>query len=73
MRSTATVVDPKRLKAEQERAEAERIRAREKLEEKQAKALRKFSMPRYPRPPQHLNAGEWCCCCWDGFVGGRTT
>jgi hypothetical protein len=44
------------VKAEQERAEAEAIKGRERLADKQSKAMRKFSMPR-SRMPQQLNAG----------------
>lgn len=60
VRATTTLVDPKKLKAEQEKAEAERIRGREKLAEKQHKAMRKFGLPSMPRsrPPQQLNASE---------------
>ena len=59
VRATTTLVDPKKLKAEQERAEAERIRSREKLAERQTKTMRKFGLPAMPRArmPQQLNAG----------------
>ncbi|EFN59422.1 hypothetical protein CHLNCDRAFT_137949 [Chlorella variabilis] len=58
VRATTTLVDPKKLKAEQERAEAERIRSREKLAERQTKTMRKFGLPAMPRArmPQQLNA-----------------
>ena len=56
VRATTTLVDPKKVKAEQERAEAEAIKGRERLADKQSKAMRKFSMPR-SRMPQQLNAG----------------
>ena len=58
VRATTTLVDPKKVKAEQERAEAEAIKGRERLADKQSKAMRKFSMPR-SRMPQQLNAGGW--------------
>lgn len=65
VRATTTLVDPKKLKADQERAEAERNRGREKLAEKQTKTMRKFGMPPMSRTrlPQQLNAGVLALLC----------
>ena len=74
MRATATLVDPKAAKAAVERAEEERIRAREKLAEKQSRAMRKYGggggygSSMMHRAPQHLNAGA-CARVWGGGFG----
>jgi RNA polymerase-associated protein LEO1 len=50
VRATTTVVDPKKEKEEREKAEEMRIRDKEKLAEKQAKQLRKYTtIPSAPR------------------------